>query len=412
MNALRALALLACIACGVCAAQDAGVPGASLDRQVLVMLRAAPPHFRPDASYAGGYDAAVGRAAQARIAEKLATQYELTVVNSWPMPALGVDCFVMQARAGAALEPIVARLVADPRVESAQAMNTFAVLAHNDALYALQPSGKAWHLDDVHKVVTGKGVRIAIVDSGVETDHPDLAGRIAIARNLVDGRVDAGEFHGTAVAGIIGARADDGVGIAGIAPDATLIALRACWQEGRNPAAVCSTFTLAKALQFALDQKADIVNMSIGGPRDRLLERLLDVASSRGVILVSALEIVGGRASFPASHKAVLAVADVDGQDASNAVLLAPGRDVPAPVPGRQWGFVSGSSFAAAEVTGLVALMRELAPNVQSQQLQKTLASSAGNGERRRVVDACAAIASLGGVCACNCTVMGDARSP
>src|SRR4030095_12159917 len=107
----------------------------------------------------------------------------------------------------------------------------------------------------------------------------------------------------------IGARADDGVGIVGVAPDARLWALRACWQqEGSRGSAVCSTFTLAKALQFALDEKVDIVNLSIGGPRDRLLERLLDVALSRGVIVVSAFDAAAGKASFPASHRGVLAV--------------------------------------------------------------------------------------------------------
>lgn len=419
MSAIRATMFgLLCLAFGMCAAQesrpDAAAPNESPDRQVLVMLRSAPPHYRPDAAYAGAYDAAIGRAAQMRIAERLASQYELTIVNSWPMPALGIDCFVMEARRGAALEQVVARLAADPRVESAQSMNVFSVLAHGDPLYPLQPSARLWDLDDVHKVATGRRVRVAVVDTGVETDHPDLIGRVALARNLVDGRVGVAEIHGTAVAGIIGARADDGVGIAGIAPDATLLALRACWQEGRGAAAACSTFTLAKALQLALDERVDVINLSVGGPRDRLLERLIDVASSRGVILVSAADWTAGRMSFPASYRGVLAVAEVEGQDASFAVLLAPGRDVPAPVPGKQWGFVTGSSFAAAHVTGLVALLRELAPNVQPQQIREALApKTAANvaGGRRPMVDACAAIAAIGGACACSCAVAGDAVS-
>ena len=118
--------------------------------------------------------------------------------------------------------------------------------------------------------------------------------------------------------------------------------------------------------------------------------------------------------SFPASYRGVLAVAEVEGQDASFAVLLAPGRDIPAPLPGKQWGFVSGSSFAAAHVTGLVALLRELAPNVQPKQVREALAPKAATvvaGGRRPMVDACAAIAAIGGACACSCTVAGDATS-
>ncbi|TMH03104.1 MAG: hypothetical protein E6H69_04585 [Betaproteobacteria bacterium] len=103
-------------------------------------------------------------------------------------------------------------------------MNLFRVLAHNDPLYPLQPSAKLWHLAELHKITTGRYVRVAEVDTGVELDHPDLSGRVALARNFVDGRQDVAEEHGTAVAGIIAARADDRLGIAGIAPEAKLMA--------------------------------------------------------------------------------------------------------------------------------------------------------------------------------------------
>jgi subtilisin family serine protease len=415
-----ALVMLSCLAVGACMApqQRPAEPAttASLEHQVLVMLRAAAPHFRPDVSYVGGYDAGAGRAAQMRIAKTLANQHALTIVDDWPMPVLGVDCFVMQTRDAASLEQLIRRLAADPRVESVQAMNVFRVLAHSDSLYPLQPSARAWALDDLHKVATGKRVRIAIIDTGVEIDHPDLMGRITLTRNFVDDRADVAEFHGTAVAGVIGARADNAVGIAGIAPDADLLALRACWQpDGRAATAVCSTFTLAKALQFSLEERVGIINLSVGGPRDRLLDRLLDVASARGAIVVAAVDSSAGMESFPASHRAVLAVADIDGQDASFAIMLAPGRDVPTSIPGRQWGFVSGSSFAAAHVSGLVALLRELSPNVESKQVREALAPRGAArvaGTRRPMVDACAAIAAIGGACACTCAVAADGVPP
>jgi subtilisin family serine protease len=237
-----------------------------------------------------------------------------------------------------------------------------------------------------------------------------------VARNLVDGRVDVAEFHGTAVAGVIAARADNGVGIAGIAPDATVIALRACWEpEAGGTKAVCSSFTLAKALQWALENRVGIVNLSVGGPRDRLLDRLLDAATARGVIVVAAVDPSAAKGSFPASNRGVLAVSDVEGQDSPVAVMVAPGRDVPTSIPGKQWGFVSGSSFAAAHVTGLVALLRELAPNAQSHQVREALAPKQAArvaGGRRPVVDACAAIAAIGGAFACTCAVAADGSAP
>lgn len=414
------LALLLCLTLCACAAparqSDGPADDASADRQLLVMLRVAPPHFRPDSSYAGGYDSDVRRASQRRVAEGLASRYELTLVDGWPMPALGVDCFVMQARSRDSVLRTVDLLAGDPRVESAQAMSLFHVLSHNDPLFPLQPSAMLWRLDEVHKVTTGKRVRVAVVDTAVEIDHPDLSGQLVLERNLVDRRPGAAELHGTAVAGIIAARADDGVGIAGVAPESRLIALRACWQPGDAGArSVCSSFTLAKALQLAIDEKAEIVNLSIGGPRDRLLERLLDVAMSRGIIVVSAVDPSARDMGFPASHRGVLAVAGVGGQDVPPTVLLGPGRDIPSAIPGKKWGFVSGSSFAAAHVTGLVALLRELAPHVQSHQIQAALAPAVAPGARhdqRPMVDACAAIASIGGACACSCAVAGDTKAP
>ncbi len=164
----------------------------------------------------------------------LPARFKLRIVGSWPMPALGVDCFVMEAPENLPLEPLIERLALDARVESVQAMNLFRVLAHDDPLYPLQPTAGLWHLDELHRVATGKNVRVAAIDSGVELDHPDLAGRVMLARNFVDTRDAVAELHGTAVAGIIGARADNGVGIVGVAPDARLMALRACWQAPRR----------------------------------------------------------------------------------------------------------------------------------------------------------------------------------
>jgi subtilisin family serine protease len=391
------------------------VDDGSAERQVLVMLRLAPPHFRPDVDYGGTYDARVGGSARRRIAEAIASQYSLTITNDWPMPALGVDCFVMQAASNASLPRLVEQLSLDPRVESAQSMNLFRVLAHNDPLYPLQPSAKLWHLAELHKITTGRHVRVAQLDTGVELDHPDLAGRVAVARNFVDGQKDVAEAHGTAVAGIIAARADDGLGIAGIAPEAQLMALRACWQE-RADAAICSSFTLAKALQFALDENVQVVNLSLGGPRDRLLERLLDAAMTRGTTVVAAADPAVRDGGFPASHRGVLAVASDDAHDVGVGVLLGPGRDIPTTIVGRKWGLVAGSSYAAAHLTGLVALLRELAPNLRPQQIREALAaqaipSLAGDG-RHVIVDACAAVARIAGVCACACAVASDTMLP
>jgi hypothetical protein len=276
------LLTLLCFAFGVCAAQERGpdgpVTGESLDRQLLVMLRSAPPHFRPDVSY-GAYDAAAARAAQRRIAESLATQYELTLVNGWPMPVLAVDCFVMEARGGASLEQLIARLSTDSRVESVQSMNVFSVLGHCDPLYPLQPSAKLWRLDDLHKVATGKRVRVALIDTGVDTDHPDLIGRVTMTRNLVDGRGDVAELHGTAVAGIVGARADDRTGIMASPRCRSDGAARAGSKGGaQQPFAARSRSPRRSSSRSTTKSRS---STSIGGPRDRYSSVLMRVVARR-----------------------------------------------------------------------------------------------------------------------------------
>lgn len=415
----RWLLVLLCLGVSACAGIERGSPARyddeGADRQLLVMLRMPVPHFRPDVSYGASYGSRVGQDARRRIADALAKQYRLSIVDSWPMQSLGVDCFVMQASDRASLGQLVEQLSTDSRVESAQAVNLFHGLAHNDPLYPLQPSATLWHLSDLHRITTGKRVRIAQLDTGVEINHPDLAGQIALARNFVEGDRDVAGAHGTAVAGIIVARAGNGIGIAGIAPDATFFALRACWENpGHGAQAVCSSFTLAKALQFTLDEKADVINLSIGGPRDRLLERLLEAALSQGITIVAAADPAVSDGGFPASHRGVLAIAGQDVQDSRADFLVAPGQDIPTTLPGQKWGMVTGSSFAAAHVTGLVALLRELSPGLQAQQLREVLARpalSALAAHYPRIVDACAAVARTAGTCACACATALHAQS-
>ena len=380
--------------------------------QVLVMLRQPAPHFRPDSSY-GGYSGDAGRAARRRVAAKLARTYGLTLVNEWPMAAIGVDCFVMEAQGGRPVGQALAALAQDPRVLWAQAVNLYeAVATAGDPLYPVQPAARDWQLAALHRASTGRRVAVAVIDSGVDGAHPDLQGQVALRENFVDTSPDAAEAHGTAVAGIIAARAGNGLGIAGVAPDARLLALRACW-EGAGKGARCNTFTLGQAINFALLRGARVINLSLAGPPDRLLQALLDAALARGVAVVGAVDPQRPGGGFPASHPGVLAVAATG--RATGAALNAPGRDVPTCTPGAGWGLVSGSSYAAAHVSGLVALLLELRPSATPAQLRGQLADGpAGTGAAPAAglrhdaggagsIQACAALARATGACVCLC---------
>jgi Subtilase family len=411
---VRAVAWIAvlCLGATACATLDRNEPESARvpapgGQQILVMLRMSPRHYGPGLDSPGAYGTTAGDRARRRLAEALAQEYRLRLLTNWPMPALAVECFVMQLPTESSAAHALQQLSRDPRVESVQPMGLFHTLGHNDPLYLLEPSARLWHLSALHRVTTGRRVVVAEVDTGVERGHPDLRGQIAEAHDLVDGGDNPGaERHGTAVAGVIAARADDGIGIAGVAPEARLLVLRACWEDraGASPAH-CSSFTLAKALQVALDRHVQVINLSLSGPFDRLLQRLIEVALADGITVVSAVDPLAPDGGFPAANPGVVAVAADDAPETAAGFLRAPGRDIPATLPGGRWGFVNGSSFAAAEVSGLVALLHQLIPGISPEQARRVLATAPApplRGQPPLRVDACAAIARLEPSCRCD----------
>lgn len=389
------------------APQEQAVPAAA--RQLLVMLRLPPQHFHPDAAYAGRYPDDGGRAARRRIGQDLARAHGLKLVDDWPMPVIGIDCYVMEKDGDAPLEPVLAALARDPRVAWAQPVNTYHGLDRGDPLYAVQPAAKFWKLAQLHKSSTGRGVRVAVIDSGVDAGHPDLAGQVQLQQNFVDSPPAAAEAHGTAVAGIIAARAGNGLGIAGVAPGSRVQALRACWTDGAGLTS-CNSFTLGKALNFAIMNGAKVINLSLSGPADRLLQTLLDTAAVRGMVVVGAADPQRSDGGFPASHPGVMAVAGADGVMAPAGALLAPGTGIPTTMPGARWGMVTGPSYAAAHVAGLAALLAQLHPSANAAQLRDTIRTVANSTAalspplaQAGNIDACATIALATGACACSC---------
>jgi subtilisin family serine protease len=220
-------------------------------------------------------------------------------------------------------------------------------------------------------------------------------------RNFVDDdqRSFRADAHGTAMAGLIAAVPNNGIGIAGIAPDAKLLLYKACWRHAPiGTQADCNSFTLARALAAAIDTHADIINLSLAGPSDPLLTRLVDRALAAGIILVGAVPPDGVLDAFPSNVRGVIAVDVLEGDRADSHVLRAPGRDILSLAPAGSYDFYSGSSLATAEVSGMVALLRAQSPHLRASEAQTLLEESTAShaaDSRAASPDACAALASL-----------------
>lgn len=390
--------LLAALTALAPAASAQESPKSTAARQILVMVRHPVDHFRANGAYGGGYGDQLSRSARTRLARRIAQRYGLSLVEDWPMPLIGVDCFVMAVPNARSTSEVEEQLSQDPEVSWAEPMQTFEAhgeaASHNDPLYAAEPSASQWHLADLHRLATGRGVRVAVIDSGIDAQHPDLVGRVPINVNFVAGQALIAERHGTAVAGIIAAKSDNGLGIAGVSPGAELLGLRACWQlRGGKGSTICDTLSLAKALYFAVGKRPNVINLSLSGPDAPLLRALVRLAMARGSAVVAAFDRSRPDGGFPASVPGVVAVSDDFLAGRHGQVYTAPGKDVPTTEPGGRWFLVNGSSFATAHVSGLLALMRE-----RRRSAVLTLVV-----EPRGAIDACATLAGVSNACDCSC---------
>ena len=341
-----------------------------------------------------------------RVSDALAREYDLKKVTEWPIRTLGVQCVVYEIPAGSDLKSIIESVARDRRVRSAQPMNVFR------ALTAEQPRGgqyalKALQVDVAHRYTMGRNVVIALVDTGVDTEHPDLRGQVVEHKDLVFDPQAAfnAEVHGTAVAGVIAALGKQQM--LGVAPGAKLIALKACWpaQPG-STSALCSSLTLARALDAALERHPAIVNLSLAGPHDPLLEELLQTMIGKGVIVVAACpEAHDAAQAFPTSVAGVLrarsaSAAPPDCNTREMPPVTTPGADILTTFPQARYDFVSGNSFAAAHVSGIVALLLELKPALRATDAGTILERAMrGNGRsvavtppELTIVNACEAI--------------------
>ncbi|WP_344315464.1 type VII secretion-associated serine protease mycosin [Fodinicola feengrottensis] len=251
-------------------------------------------------------------------------------------------------------------------------------------------------LSRVWPYTTGAGVTVAVVDSGVDADHPQLRGAVLPGRDFylvgtLPGNYDCAS-HGTAVASIIAARAASGVGFEGIAPGATILPVRIVddAQSDSGEATPIDPNIVAKGIRYAADQGAKVINLSLAGYGNYgQIQDAVKYAQSRDALIVAA--VGNGQAqtpdaiSFPAAYPGVLGVGSIDINGARNAdsqvgtyvSLVAPGTKVVGAnrIAGHQYW--DGTSFATPFVSGAAALVRAAYPKLTAPQVAQRLIATA-----------------------------------
>ena len=214
--------------------------------------------------------------------------------------------------------------------------------------------------------------------------HPDLKGAVVRSFDAAGGPDTAPDFHGTAVAGIIRGR---GI-VEGVAPQAKILAVRAFRVQTRRARCRRPTPTCClAAVDWAVRNGAQVLNLSFIGSRDAALQEALEAARRKGIVLVAAAGNGGPTAApaFPAAYPGVIAVTAVDEADrryrhanrGSYIAVAAPGVDILAPVERGRHSYLSGTSFAAAYVSGIAALLLERDPNLDARRSAALIAAGA-----------------------------------
>jgi hypothetical protein len=408
--AVLAVALLSgCGATGVRIESKAlgGVPAQSSDGFIIAAVDNDPNSFlAPAGGTPRGYDNivpyGVTSTARARM-RALEKDYGLQEVSEWPIEPLHMDCAVLKIPEGADRTALLAGMSVDPRVKLAEPLQTYSTRSsYNDPYLELERGFRQMDVIDAHSWSSGQGVKVAIIDTGADTQHEDLRGRIVAADNFVDS--DTEQFrrdrHGTEMAGVIAAVANNHEGIVGVAPEARLLLFKACWQlHIEADAASCNSFTLARALVAAIDAHVQVVNLSLVGPDDPLLRGLIQAGMRRGIVFVGAASDTADGQRGLSQLPGIIEVASTERRSPSDAAVYAPGNDILTLMPGGHYDFASGDSIATAEVTGVVALLvaenHNLTASATSKLLRDTSTRAKAPADGTGHVDACAAMVAL-----------------
>ena len=316
-------------------------------------------------------------------ADELARRHGLERIASQNFPLIGGTIGLFRIVDRRPVDTVRRELAADGSVRSVQ-LNFIHFLqqakkpaAEGDAA---QYAVAQLRLPQAHALVRGMNVTIAVIDSGVDAKHPELANSVADSFDAL-GSSEGPHIHGTGIAGAIAAHAR----LMGSAPEARLLAIRAFGKGSKGPES--TSYVILRGLNYAVEHGAQIINMSFAGPKDPLIERGIAATAARGILMVAAAGNAGAKSPplYPAAYPNVIAVSGTDAQEklfpASNRgnhiALAAPGADIFLPAPDEKYQITSGTSFSAAYVSGVAALMLERNPALKPSDVRAILIRTA-----------------------------------
>jgi subtilisin family serine protease len=343
---------------------------------------------------------------QDSIITALGRAHRLTRQSSFQSPTLGVRLARFRIPDRRGMAQVLNDLSLDARVLAVQPVYVYlsSQAASGIAAGVPQYAADKVRLEEAHRIARGRNVRIAIIDTGVDATHPELKGAIVQNLDVIGSGQGTAEPHGTAIAGVVVARQQ----LKGMAPDASVVAVRAFARaSGRFEG---TTETLIKGIDAGLKNGARLFNMSFTGPRDPSVEQIIKIAEGKGAIFIAAAGNGGPEApaAYPGAYDTVIAVTAVDSADKIYAkanrgtyiALAAPGVDILAPSPKQSYGLSSGTSLAAAHVSGIVALLAERKPDLRSSDIRKLLTESARRNDGLVATDLGAGIVDAAGALA------------
>ena len=314
--------------------------------------------------------------------DALQRQFNLTRIESQTFQLSNTTLYRWRIPDRRSVGTVVRALEGDRLVASAQPNYLFTLQedAGRDEGDPAQYEVAKLRLPQAHAIARGNNVLVAVIDSGIDTAHPELANSIADNFDAL-GSAEGPHIHGTGIAGAIVAHAR----LMGSAPEARIIAIRAF--GGTTGGAESSSYIVLRSLNYAAEHGAQIVNMSFAGPKDAVIERAIAATAARGLVLIAAAGNAGAKSPplYPAANPNVIAVSATDQQDklftASNRgnyiALAAPGVDIFLPAPEGKYQMTSGTSFSAAYVSGVAALLLERNYALKPEALRMTLAKTA-----------------------------------